>query len=471
MEVNMGVFLNPKFRTMPAQVQKNKDDIEELQNKQFIIISTAQTLTSATNQIDKSQTDLGDRTSENAILVDAVANLFNVTGQDDTNLYIKYMTNLKGEKGETGATGPQGPKGDPGATGPQGPKGDTGETGATGPQGPQGNQGEQGQQGPQGSQGLSYLICSQSVSGAPSGESLAFSNFNRTPQIGDEFIGLSSGMKVIGIYKVTGITGNYVSSVEQLFSVSLQPNTSDFEVLTGGVQYSDGLAKISGTYQINQGTPTIAGEHSGTIEIPIKAGTGVSVDADETNTYIEISATGGGDGGGATVTTQSFSTLQEFINIWQGLSTSELNGLLSIRITNFNGSFKGMVPQLHNLSTNVTKAEIELNLNCEFSSGPVQGGLCYYSPSSPNIVNISGNFFNSAYIDFQGHLYTTITNIRIIIDMPNMTGAQAQIFINPFIPEVSITTAEDILLACSPKYGFQGAISDFSGEISYITTE
>ena len=456
MEVNMGVFLNPKFRTMPAQVQKNKDDIEELQNKQFIIISTAQTLTSANNQIAKSQTDLGDRTSENAILVDAVANLFNVTGQDDTNLYIKYTTNLKGEKGETGATGPQGPKGDPGATGPQGPKGDTGETGATGPQGPQGNQGEQGQQGPQGPQGLSYLICSQSVSGAPTGESLAFSNFNRTPQMGEEFIGLSSGMKVIGIYKVTGISGNYVSNVEQLFNVSLQPNTSDFEVLTGGVQYSDGLAKISGTYQINQGTPTIAGEHSGTIEIPIKAGTGVTVDADETNTYIEISATGGGGGGGATVKTESFSDVATFRNVYNAITNKK--------------SIIGMSINLLDSLTG-TYSQFEINNNS------IQNIVSKEKETIQITIPFSGNAFFDDTVSSQGSLILTGNSIASGVNIGSISIIQIILSVRSTEIDISAITSEVCVAAPSsngllitiPGYSFTGKVTDIlGGSITYI---
>lgn len=147
----MAFIINPKFRDLPEQVQKNKNDIEDLQASQFNTYACSTTLSSETSSVAVSSTDIDSNSNTaNALLIDAVGNLFKIVTIVDNVVYINYICNIKGPAGATGATGPAGPQGEQGARGLQGPKGETGETG---PQGPTGLQGPQGIQGPQGATG------------------------------------------------------------------------------------------------------------------------------------------------------------------------------------------------------------------------------------------------------------------------------------------------------------------------------
>ena len=179
----MAFIINPKFRDLPEQVQKNKNDIEDLQASQFNTYACSTTLSSETSSVGVSSTDItADSNTANALLIDAGGNVFKIVTIVDDTVYINYICNIKGEPGATGATGPagpqgiqgprglQGPQGETGPTGPQGPtglqgpqgvQGATGATGATGPAGPTGPQGPQGPQGatgPKGDDGTSFIL-------------------------------------------------------------------------------------------------------------------------------------------------------------------------------------------------------------------------------------------------------------------------------------------------------------------------
>lgn len=162
----MSFIINPKFRDLPQQVQKNKEDIENLQENQFYTYSCNIELSSEASTVDLSNTDITTSSNiSNSVLIDIQGNLFKIISLLDNTVYVKYLCNLKGPQGEQGATGPAGPagpQGPQGETGPQGPAGPQGEQGAAGPagqqgeQGPQGVQGEQGPQGSAGPQGQGY---------------------------------------------------------------------------------------------------------------------------------------------------------------------------------------------------------------------------------------------------------------------------------------------------------------------------
>lgn len=150
----MTFIINPKFRDLPEQVQKNKNDIETLQENQFNTFASTASLSSESASVDISLTDIdANSNTSNALLIDAVGNLFKIVTIVDNVVYINYICNIKGPAGATGATGPAGPAGPQGEQGPRGLQGPQGETGETGPQGPTGLQGPQGIQGPQGATG------------------------------------------------------------------------------------------------------------------------------------------------------------------------------------------------------------------------------------------------------------------------------------------------------------------------------
>ena len=461
------ILINPNYNSLPKQVQKNTDDIANLQGKQFIIVTTSQSLTTSDNEIAISQTDLDGRSVENAVLIDAVANLFNITASDNDNLYISYVASLKGETGATGATGPQGA---PGATGPQGPQG------ATGPQGPQGDPGATGPQGIRGetgAQGLSYLIYKSNLNGIIS--NIPFSNFNRNPVVNDVFIGFEetvTGIRYINMYRVNNIDieQQRVTNFTMIQSITVGPVTFpnlQFEDVST-INYINDGAKFNGkfNYTLPSGGSAI---NQGSITLPITAGENVSIDASEDNSKLVISATGGGAG----VKTQSFSTLQEFINIWQVLSNSELDGLLSIRINSFNGTFSTNDMPFVMLSGGIiVKGKTSPSLTLSSSSN--EGFPCVYSKSAPNLCDIQTNnlfkaSFNHQTIESEPvQIPCSINFIRIIIDMPNATGAQAVIYTNPLIVSSDINPIG--FAYGSPTNGFNGPISDFSGEISYISS-
>ena len=143
----MADVINPAYLSMPAQVQKNKDDIDALRNSMFLA--------------DPEGKYSSDKTyGKGALVAYTDGNVYYHFSETetqgvpptDTTTWVIYQTGTQGPKGDTG---PQGPQGVQGIQGPQGTKGDTG---AQGPQGPQGVQGIQGPQGIPGEDGTSFQI-------------------------------------------------------------------------------------------------------------------------------------------------------------------------------------------------------------------------------------------------------------------------------------------------------------------------
>ena len=172
-------------------------------------------------------------------------------------------------KGDQGPQGEQGPRG---ATGEQGPQGETGPQGQTGPQGvpgPQGEPGPQGDTGPRGLQGetgLPYLAIKVNFDVEYDLDyelTLPYSNFTRTPKVGDSFfnlmvnqyfttyevIALNNGTshatcKVISKINIKGLQGNTgdtgprgVSALvcNSVRSTSSVPAVGSELLITGGV--------------------------------------------------------------------------------------------------------------------------------------------------------------------------------------------------------------------------------------------
>lgn len=162
----MAVVFDPKFLSLPQQVQKNKNDIEKLKEQVFVVYKTSVALNETDHSIQSNLTNIDVETSplENAFILSANGLVFKIESlsEDKLTVFINFYSNFQGPQGEIGLTGPAGPqgiqgvKGDPGATGPKGETGATGpkgETGATGPQGIQGLQGPAGATGPTGATG------------------------------------------------------------------------------------------------------------------------------------------------------------------------------------------------------------------------------------------------------------------------------------------------------------------------------
>ena len=125
---------NNKYNTMPEQVQENKDNIKSILAGIKELYSTTETLTEQSETIEQSLTTV-PRGTKKGFLIDAEANLFNILSVVENVVYIKYMSNLKGEAGSQGPRGEAGPQGPQGEAGPQGPQGEVG------PQGPRGEPG------------------------------------------------------------------------------------------------------------------------------------------------------------------------------------------------------------------------------------------------------------------------------------------------------------------------------------------
>ncbi len=130
-----------KYRNIQEQVQKNKDDIENLAKN------------SGFNGPYESLDDIPeDKLVNNGLYLIGTTSPYGVYKYSELTNTFEPLGRFpqvgpqgpqgpkgdKGDKGDTGATGAQGPQGE---TGPQGPQGPQGETGATGPQGPKGDTG------------------------------------------------------------------------------------------------------------------------------------------------------------------------------------------------------------------------------------------------------------------------------------------------------------------------------------------
>lgn len=130
-----------KYRNIQEQVQKNKDDIENLAKN------------SGFNGPYETLDDIPeDKLVNNGLYLIGTTSPYGVYKYSETTNTFEPLGQFpqvgpqgpqgpkgdKGDKGDTGATGAQGPQGE---TGPQGPQGIQGETGATGPQGPKGDNG------------------------------------------------------------------------------------------------------------------------------------------------------------------------------------------------------------------------------------------------------------------------------------------------------------------------------------------
>ena len=146
-----------EYRNLQEQVEKNKQDIENIVDQQTVLNQFG---IKVVGQID-SDSQLPDPTIYNGEYGDAYA----VGTTTPYTLYIWTRANtthstdywfnigqfpVQGPQGATGATGATGPQG---IQGPKGDRGSVGATGATGPQGPQGATGPQGIQGPAGATG------------------------------------------------------------------------------------------------------------------------------------------------------------------------------------------------------------------------------------------------------------------------------------------------------------------------------
>ena len=127
-----------KYRNIQEQVQKNKDDIENLAKN------------SGFNGPYKTLDDIPeDKLVNNGLYLIGTTSPYGVYKYSEITNTFEPLGRFPqvGPQGPQGPKGDKGDKGDTGATGPQGPQGETG------PQGPQGKRGPEGAQGPQGEPG------------------------------------------------------------------------------------------------------------------------------------------------------------------------------------------------------------------------------------------------------------------------------------------------------------------------------
>lgn len=179
----MSNIINPNYLNYAEQIQKNKEDIKDLQENLVDLYNTQLELNIDSSSLPVGETDINQAQLKNALLLSKNALLFKIITIAEGIVYFKYYATLpkgsqgiqglrgltgpqgeqgpQGERGEIGPVGPVGPQGPTGATGPQGL---TGPTGATGPQGIQGLQGIQGPQGDPGPQGEGFNFMGEWVS-------------------------------------------------------------------------------------------------------------------------------------------------------------------------------------------------------------------------------------------------------------------------------------------------------------------
>ena len=114
----MADVINPAYLSMPAQVQKNKDDIDALRNSMFLA--------------DPEGKYSSDKTyGKGALVAYTDGNVYYHFSETetqgvpptDTTTWVIYQTGTQGPKGDTG---PQGPQGVQGIQGPQGIPGEDG---------------------------------------------------------------------------------------------------------------------------------------------------------------------------------------------------------------------------------------------------------------------------------------------------------------------------------------------------------
>lgn len=98
------LIINGKaVRSPEQQVYKNMEDIEDLQKKIQTWYASSVELTTSSNTILRSNTNVPDDV-ESGLLIDPVGNMFNITGGDETTLLITFYASIKGPQGPTGAS-------------------------------------------------------------------------------------------------------------------------------------------------------------------------------------------------------------------------------------------------------------------------------------------------------------------------------------------------------------------------------
>lgn len=198
---------------------------------------------------------------------------------------------LKGPKGETG------PQGKQGIQGPQGPKGSIGATGAQGPQ---------GQRGPQGPAfniiaNLNSTAQLPTPTAALQDEGAAYTIPDSTTSVKHIWVIEGSGTSfkwvdigVSGIQGPTGPTGAQgagINSLTEIDNLIGEPTTLTYDTADGLSMTAQGRVKY-----MDEATE-ITKDISFNTKLPIKAGTGITMDIDEANKNLVISAedSGGGD--------------------------------------------------------------------------------------------------------------------------------------------------------------------------------
>ena len=143
------------------------------------------------------------------------------------------VISVKGDQGPQGEQGPRGATGEQGPQGVPGPQGEPGPQGVPGPQGEPGPQGDTGPRGLQGETGLPYLGINVNFDveyDVGYELTLAYSNFTRTPVVGDKFFNLMVN-QYFATYEVIALNNdtNYATCrvISKINIKGLQGNTGD----------------------------------------------------------------------------------------------------------------------------------------------------------------------------------------------------------------------------------------------------
>lgn len=256
----MSDIINPKYLSMPEQVQKNKNDIEDLRNKISYYYKTTLNLTEDTTSVAQNTTNITDIDTGEGFLYSNNGLLFKIIDVTEGVVFINYYSTLpqgaQGAQGATGPTGAQGPIGPTGATGPQGPKGDTG---STGPQGPAGATGPIGPQGPSGT--TLILSGSYSINLADLTTTIPFDTFGNKLYLlqtnyGVLYVHADNPSGFIKTKYIAGVVTTNVSGFKRIrASFGTVPDSSGNCKLT--TNYSEQLTISSGQPSISTWTATI----------------------------------------------------------------------------------------------------------------------------------------------------------------------------------------------------------------------
>ncbi len=94
----MSNIINPKYLSLPEQVEKNKKDIELLKANEYILFNSNDEIAEGIKTISRDTTNFNPDQLGNWELVDIVGTFFKINGYDDSDLFITFLYTTKGPR-------------------------------------------------------------------------------------------------------------------------------------------------------------------------------------------------------------------------------------------------------------------------------------------------------------------------------------------------------------------------------------